>query len=104
MFYGFLWFSHFNPFQNRLGVSDVDMTPLVTGLYELAIRLAKQHLSAEEADELWQEWDQDTVFTYPLLFGMDQNHCHGSDLKIYVTWHGLAWLGMAWLGSMVLDL
>ncbi|CAL1148718.1 unnamed protein product, partial [Cladocopium goreaui] len=54
------------------------------GLYELAIRLAKQHLSEEEAEELREEWNQDTVYTYPLLFGMDQNDCHGSDLKIYV--------------------
>ena len=60
------------------------------GLYELAIRLAKQHLSAEEAEELREEWNQDTVYTYPLLFGMDQNDCHGSDLKIYVTWHDMA--------------
>ena len=56
------------------------------GLYELAIRLAQRHLSAGEAEELREEWDQDTVYTYPLLFGMDQHDCHGSDLKIYVTW------------------
>ena len=60
------------------------------GLYELAIRLAKQHLSEEEAEELREEWNQDTVYTYPLLFGMDQNDYHGSDLKIYVTWHDMA--------------
>eukprot|EP00438_Fugacium_kawagutii_P009265 Skav235215 [mRNA] locus=scaffold3995:44837:46101:+ [translate_table: standard] len=54
------------------------------GLYELAMRLANEQLSSEEAAQLREEWDQDTVYTYPLLFGMEQKDCHGSDLKVYV--------------------
>eukprot|EP00434_Breviolum_minutum_P006341 symbB.v1.2.005594.t1/scaffold326.1/size228935/16 len=54
------------------------------GLYELAMRLVTEHIPLETASILRKEWEHDTVYTYPLLFGMDYKDCHGSHLKVYV--------------------
>ena len=58
----------------------------LSGLYELAMRLVTEHLPLETASILRKEWEHDTVYTYPLLFGMDYKDCHGSHLKVYATW------------------
>ncbi|CAJ1348032.1 unnamed protein product [Effrenium voratum] len=56
------------------------------GLFELASRLASalENQGLEEVAELRQRWAEDTVYTYPFLFGAETNSCHGSHLKIFV--------------------
>lgn len=75
------------------GVHDISTWELVgllpffclSGLYELAMRLVTEHLPLETASILRKEWEHDTAYTYPLLFGMDHKDCHGSHLKVYAT-------------------
>ncbi|CAJ1459023.1 unnamed protein product [Effrenium voratum] len=56
------------------------------GLFELASRLASalENQGLKEVAELRQRWAEDTVYTYPFLFGAETNSCHGSHLKIFV--------------------
>ena len=54
-------------------------------MYKLATDLASQleDQGVAEVSALKEEWVNDTVHTYSLLLGLDETHCHGSDLKIY---------------------
>eukprot|EP00913_Durusdinium_trenchii_P017448 g16398.t2 len=56
------------------------------GLFELATKLAEQLEEAglQDVSELRAEWANDTIYTYPLLFGSRHHDCHGFALKIYV--------------------
>ncbi|CAE7212047.1 RPS3A [Symbiodinium sp. CCMP2456] len=56
------------------------------GLFELASQLASslEEDGVDDVAALREEWAQDTVHTYSFLLGLDENHCHGADLKIYV--------------------
>ena len=56
------------------------------GLFELASKLASslEEDGVDDVAALREEWAQDTVHTYSFLLGLDENHCHGADLKIYV--------------------
>eukprot|EP00439_Symbiodinium_sp_Y106_P013833 s6928_g1.t6 len=56
------------------------------GLFELASKLASslEEDGVAEVAALREEWAQDTVHTYAFLLGLDENNCHGADLKIYV--------------------
>ena len=60
--------------------------PDSAGLFELASKLASslEEDGVAEVAALREEWAQDTVHTYAFLLGLDENNCHGADLKIYV--------------------
>lgn len=64
------------------------MHSFMRGLFELATKLAEQLEEAglQDVSELRAEWANDTIYTYPLLFGSRHHDCHGFALKIYVAW------------------
>eukprot|EP00927_Polykrikos_kofoidii_P011303 TRINITY_DN14786_c0_g1_i1.p1 TRINITY_DN14786_c0_g1~~TRINITY_DN14786_c0_g1_i1.p1 ORF type:complete len:525 (+),score=78.07 TRINITY_DN14786_c0_g1_i1:124-1698(+) len=70
---------------NSVLAAYIDISPFqAKSIYQQAIFFAQRERERPSVAEVLESWENDTVHTYPLIFGSQPQSCFGTSLKVYV--------------------